>query len=170
MTDERHGIHFIAVYQDIHFHYIGNSVFLEAIIHRSIAPAYRFQLIIKIKNDFDQRNFIMDRQAFFINILNVFLNAAPFLDQLHDVSHIVGRNYYFHIHNWFFDVFNMSRIRHIDRIVDHLCRSICQINIKTHTWCRCNDRHIVFAIQPFFDDFQMQHSKKTTTESKTKRQ
>ncbi len=167
MADERHGIHPLAVYQNIHFHYIGLPVFFEGIIQRCITFTHGFQFIIKIEDDLDERHFIMNGKTFFVYVLHIFLISASFLHQFHNISHELCRNDDLHIHHRFFYRFDMCGIGHLRRIINNQFTAIVQIDNKSYTWCSCNYRYIIFPKKAFFNYFQVKHSQKAAAESET---
>ena len=61
------------------------------------------------------------------------------------------------------------RIREIGRIIDQLHITISPKYLINNVWRRCDQRQIIFSLQPFFNNVHMQQSQKAAAETKAKR-
>jgi len=101
----------------------------------------------------------------FIDILDVFLDAAPLLGQLHDVADIVCGHNDFGIHKGFLDAVYIVGIGKVYGIVDHDLLAVFEVDQKSHAGSGGNDRNVVFPQHPFLHDLQVQHAQKSAAEA-----
>ncbi len=84
MADERQRVHRFAADEDVEFDEIGFLISREVIIEGSIAARNAFQTVVKIQDNFVQREIVGEHHASGREIFKVFLHAALILAELQD--------------------------------------------------------------------------------------
>ncbi len=135
------------------------------VVQRGIAAAHGLELVIKVEDDLYQRHLIGEGDALFVQILDVFLDAAPLLNQADNVADILFRDNDFGIHEGFHDVFYVDGIGEVYGVVDFHLLAAFECDEESDAWRGGDDGDVVFPVHSLFDDLQMQHTQKAATEA-----
>ena len=168
MHDKGQGIYFFFIDQNIQLHKLRRLIALELIIKGCITSGTGFQRIKEIVDDLIERKLIFQKCSCLFNVFHAKINASSFLTKLHDRSDKFCRDHDLRTDDRFFHVLNLRRIRQITRIrqFDHF--SVCFKYLIYNARC-CRDQiQVVFSLQSFLNDLQMQKPQETTAESKSK--
>ena len=123
MNDKREGVHNFRMHHDLHFNQIRGRISGMFIVKGGIAFRERLQFIVEIADDFCERKIVMQRHAGGRQVFHVVKDAAPFLAELHDRPHKIGRHDDRRGDIGFEDFIHLSRIRELGRIVQTRMRS-----------------------------------------------
>src|SRR5688572_26527084 len=86
MEDERESVDRFARYKDIKFYELAFLVSGKMVIERGVALRDRFEAVVKVENDLVQRQLVNEHHAVFGHVLELFLNAAFFIEQGKDTA------------------------------------------------------------------------------------
>src|SRR5271156_4624677 len=89
MHDYRKRVHHLAVDPNIQFNQRPCPEVQKLVIERRVAAAHRFQPIVKVEDDFGQRQFVVQDDALLAEEAQVALDAAAILAQLHHGAEIL---------------------------------------------------------------------------------
>ena len=139
------------------------------VIQRRVSARDRFQAVVEIKDDFVQRQFVIQHHARGAYIFECLLASALFFHQLEDAANIFfvredGR----HNHR-LFDFRDLTLRRPFRRIinVDHL--RVSKRDLVTHARGGGNEVKIELTLQPLLNDFHVEQAEEAAAEAESKR-
>src|SRR5580704_3920930 len=89
MHDYRKRVYHLAVDPNIQFNQRPCPEVQKLVVQRRVAAAYRFQAIVKIEDDFGQRQFVVQDNALLAEEAQIALGAAAILAQLHHGAEVL---------------------------------------------------------------------------------
>src|SRR2546429_437423 len=92
MNDHAEGVDRLAVEQHVELDELAAPVREEFVVEGRVAARDRFQLVVKVENDFGERKLEVELDTRWIEILHATVHAAALLAQLHDAADVVGGN------------------------------------------------------------------------------
>ena len=169
MHDGRKRIDRLTVKQNINLYKVGFAIAAELVIERSIAAGCRFKTVKVIKDNFTERQCIVNHDTRIVKIGHVVIFAAFFLTQLHNCADIILRHDNRCVYVRLLNVVNNRRVREERRIVDHLHVSVGAEHLINNVRCRRNQAQIIFTLQTLLDNVHMQKSQEAAAEAKAQR-
>src|SRR3984957_9672642 len=169
MHDYRKRVHHLAIDPNIQFNQRPCPEVQKLVVQRRVAAAYRFQAIVKVEDDFGQRQLVVQDYALLAEEAQIALDAAAILAQLHHGAEVL--------------------LRHVDRrederLFDRLDRVLVgqQRRIVDRRQLTGNGAHLVgdrrrghdqvdaeFALEPFLRDFHMQQAEEPRAKAEAQR-
>src|ERR1019366_868250 len=89
MHDNRKRVHRLAINSNIQFNQRPGTEVQKLVVQRRVAAAHRFQPIVKIEDDFSERQFVVQDHALFTQETQIALRAAPVFAQLHHGAEVL---------------------------------------------------------------------------------
>ena len=114
------------------------------VIHRAVTAGDRLNPIVKIDQDFIERQFAMQHHAPHVERLGVIHLAAFFQNQLQDVANILVRTKHVSFYNRLANFSDQARIRQMRRVIDQHRFTPCSFDFVNDARTRRDDVHVVF--------------------------
>ncbi len=167
--DAGEGVHALPVHHHVQLHHIGFEVSGGFVIHAAVATGDALDAVVKVNEDFVERQCALEHHAGGVEGLGVFEQAALITDEVHHVADVfVGANDEVS-NDGFLNPVNDRGIGHVRGVVDFHLGAVGEHYLVNHAGVSRDDVHVELAPQTFLDDFQMQQAKKTATKSEAKR-
>src|SRR6266436_5269784 len=167
MSDHRQRIDGLAANEDVEFYQVGLLVAFEMVVEGGVAAGDGFEAIVKIENDFVQRQFVGEHDASRRKIFEVFLDAALVLTELQNAADgiIAGDDH--GLDDGLFDHFDVAGIGEFCGAVHFDGRAADARDAITHAG-RCGDEiEAEFAFEALLHDFHVQQAEKPATKTET---
>jgi len=139
------------------------------VIHGGVTARGRLEPIKKVVNNFCKRQFIGHNHAVGGQIVQIFLHAALFLAQLHDVAYVIVGHVDVHVHIRLIKGADLGGVWQMAGVVDLQGFAIVCVHLVDHRRRGGDEADLKFALQPFLNDLHVQQTKKAATEAKTQR-
>src|SRR6266566_4002928 len=110
----------------------------------------------------------MQHHATRIERLRVFHLAAFLENQLQDVADVFVRAKHVCLYNRFPNFLDHARIGQVRWVVDQQFFAARSQHFIDDTWARGDDVHVVFAPEPFLDDFHVKQTQESAAKSEPK--
>ena len=166
MNDEGQCVHFFFIYKNIQFHQRGTLIAFHLIIEGSVTSGTGFQRIKEIINDLIQRKGVLQECTGSLHIFHSLINTTALLTKIHNGSDVFTGHHDLCRYHRLLHIFDLRRIRKVGGIgqFDHI--PVGLVHFIDYAGCCRHDIQVVFSLQTFLDDLQMQKSQKTTAETK----
>src|SRR6266481_4450159 len=139
------------------------------IIERSVAARNAFQAIVKIENDFVQRQFVGQHDARWRQVLEAFLRAALVLTKLQNAAdRFVVRDDHC-LDDRLFDFADVARIRKYRGTIEFDYFAGHARDAVAHARRRRDQVEPEFALQPLLHNFHVQQAEKAAAKAETER-
>ena len=125
------------------------------VIHGAVATCNALNLVVKIDENFVQRQFAMQHYPSCIERLGALHVAAFLQNQLQNVADIFVRAEHVRLYNRLTNFLDHGRIRQVSGIVDQQFFSACGDHLIDDAWTRGDDVHVILAPEPFLDDLHV---------------
>src|SRR5579862_182897 len=161
MHDYRKRVHHLAIDPNIQFNQRPCPEVQKLVIERRVAAAHRFQTIVKVEDDFGQRQFIVQDDALLAEEAKVALDAAAILAQLHHCAEILLRHVDRRENEGLLDRLDRVLVGEQRRIVDRRetarnCTHLVGDRRRSHDQVDAK-----FALEPLLRDLHMQQAEKS---------
>ena len=166
MHNDSQGINGFAIEQYVKLDEIGFLVAGRMVVHGGIALGNGLHAVKEVVNNFCKGHFVAYDDAVGCGILQVFLDAALFLAQLHDIAHVFVGNMNIQIHKRLIQRLDFGGIRQMCRVVNFQCLVVGCDALVDDRRGRCNKAYFKFAFQPLLYDFHMEQAQKAAAEAK----
>ena len=140
------GINGITIDKDIQLHQVCLLVAPKAVIERGIALGARFQLVIKVNDQFCQRHTVRQQDTLSLNVLHLLERATTRGHQVHNGTDVAGGREDRNIHPWLFDLLNRILWRKLWWIVDLHQLAVGLSDVVLHTRSRRKNIQVVLAL------------------------
>src|SRR5262249_36577230 len=143
-----------AIDEDRHLDEVAFLITLEVIVETRIAAADRFESVVKIEDDFIERQTI-DHHRAAAGIGEFDLPAATILAQLQYGTEMLVRHKDRCLDPGLLDEGDANDIGHVGRIVELIHRAVSQVHAVDHARCGRNEIEVELALETLADDLQM---------------
>ena len=127
-----------------------------------------FEAVIKIDQNFVERQTADEHDAFTIDCFGVFTDTALLRDQCQHITDRIRRNMNRCVNHGFFDELDLSGIREVDRIVHFDLFAVCLCDMINYTRISGNHIEIILAADTLLDDLHVKQTEETTTKAEAK--
>ncbi len=129
----------------------------------------RLNFVVKVDQDFVQRQFAMEHDAAGIERLGVIHRAALFHDELEDVADALVRAKHVGAHDRLADFLNDARVGQVRRIIHRHGLAPRGQDFVNDAGRRRDDVHVVLAPEPLLDDLHVEQPEEAAAESEAER-
>ena len=147
---------------------VAGAVLEEFVVERGVAAADALELVVEVEDDVGEREFVLQVDALGVQVLLVYVDAAPLLAELDQVADVVGRRDDVGLHV---------------RLVDRLDVAIMGISLRLSTFTitvspssvtsrpvvdvghRGDDVEVELAVEALLDDLHVQQAEEADAEA-----
>ena len=135
------------------------------VVERGVAAGDGFQAVVKIEDDFVQRQFVVQHDAGGADVFESFLLAALLFDQLENSADIFFVGEDGGEDDRLFDLGDFAGIEPARRIVDFDHLAVGLRDLVAHAGSGGDQFEIEFALQALLNDFHVQQAEKAAAEA-----
>ena len=129
-----------------------------------------FQTVVKIENDFVERQFVNEHHAVCRDVFKLFLDAALFFEKRREFRREKRRSVKIvAVDKRFFDFRDSARFGHFRRRIDFRDFAVGRRHAVTHAGRGRDQIEIEFALQTFLNDFHVEQSEKAAAKTEAER-
>ncbi|MNC84958.1 hypothetical protein D3C83_05280 [compost metagenome] len=168
MHDQRQRVDALPVDQNVELDEIAGAIFEEVVIERGVTTGNGLQAVKEIHHDLVQRQFVSEHDLP-PEILHIALYAALLHAKRDHGADIVLWHENGSGNDRFADFIDLRGIGKLRGIFNFEHRPVAQRHFVDHRRRGGNERHAVFALEPFLHDIHVQQAQEAAAESEAQR-
>src|SRR5215469_9842295 len=141
----------------------------EVVIERGISPRSRLQAVVKIQNNFIQRQLVNQEHASGTDIFEFFLRAALLFEQFQDFAEEFLAGNDGRVNDRLFDLLNLGWVRKFRRIIDLEHSPVDRRDLISETGRGGDEVDLKFALEALLHDFKVQQSQESAAKAESER-
>ncbi len=165
VDDRCEGIHGIAVDEHVELDELVWLIPGWFVVHAAVAAGDGLELVMEIDENFVHRDAGGQHDVTCVHVFRIGADAALLHDQIHDVPDIRGGRHDLGVDQGLLDPLDLGGVREMDRVVHQDHASAIQVDLVNHARVGGDDVHVVFTAETFLNDFHVEESEKSATES-----
>ena len=125
------------------------------VVHGAVAARKALNLVVKIHENFVERQLTMQHDSPRIQRLGALHMAAFLQNQLQDVADIFIRAKNVSLYNRFTNFLEQARIRQVSGVINQQFFSARGDHLVDNAWASGDDVHVILPPEPFLDDLHV---------------